>query len=289
MLLVLQQALLDTPVFGSNITWGQLLVTVGLTILVLWIGGKFIRRLVIRGLQARGLEPATAHAAGTIAYYLLVVLGIAVVLQSTGVDLSSLAVVAGALSLGIGFGLQNVVGNFVSGLVLLIEQPIKVGDRVEVESLVGTVRKIGARATTIVTNDEIAIIVPNSDFTNNRVTNWSYTGRRVRFSIPVGVSYKSDPEVVRKALLEAAAQEAAVATDSRSDVVFIGFGDSALQFELRVWTSTHIHVPKVFISTMNFAIWEALARHGVEVPFPQRDLHVKSGSLLVETRPALST
>jgi small-conductance mechanosensitive channel len=164
-----------------------------------------------------------------------------------------------------------------------------VGDRVEVGSLVGTVRKIGARATNIVTNDEIAIIVPNSDFTNQRITNWSYTGRRVRFVIPVGVSYKSNPDLVKQALLEAAAAAPDVDPATEADVVFLGFGDSALLFELRVWTATRIHTPKVFISDMNFAIWSALKRHGIEIPFRQRDLHVRSGSLAVETRPAAAT
>ncbi|MGE0440946.1 MAG: mechanosensitive ion channel family protein [Gemmatimonadales bacterium] len=276
----------NTPFFGAGVTWGQLLATIALTLLVLWVTRRVLRQLIERALEARGVSPATAHAASTVTYYILVALGMAVVLQSTGIDLSSLTVVAGALGIGIGFGLQTVVGNFVSGLVILLERPIKVGDRIEVGSLVGTVRRIGARATTIVTNDEVAIIVPNNDFVVQRVTNWSYTGSKVRFVVPVGVSYAADPEAVRAALVAAAATHAGVLVDPKPDVIFAGFGDSALLFELRVWTASHIHVPKIFVSELNSAIFAELRGRGIEIPFPQRDLHVRSGSLVVESRPA---
>jgi small-conductance mechanosensitive channel len=278
--------LLATPVFGSAITWGQLLLTLVLVVAVLWLARQVLRRVLERALRARGVAPATASTASAITYYVMVVIGVAVVLQTTGLNLSSLAVVAGALGIGIGFGLQSVVGNFVSGLVILLERPVKVGDRVELDGLVGTVRRIGARATTVVTNDEIAIIVPNTDFVTQRVTNWSYTGETVRFLVPVGVSYRADPAAVREALLAAARGHDGVVDDPPPDVVFLGFGDSALLFELRVWTRRYIQVPKVFLSDLNYRVWDALRDAGIEIPFPQRDLHVRSGSLVVETRAA---
>lgn len=276
----------SAPVFGAGLTWGQLLLTLALTIAILWLMRRLVRRLLERGLRSRGVHPASAQAAATLTYYVLVALGFLVVIQTTGVNLSSLAVIGGALGVGIGFGLQNVVGNFVSGVVLLLEQPVKVGDRVEIGGLVGTVRRIGARATTVVTNDDIAIIVPNIDFVTQQVTNWSFTGGNVRIVVPVGVSYRSEPRVVRDTLLEVARTHDGVADHPAPDVVFTAFGDSALLFELRVWTTTFISAPKILASSLNYAIWDALAAKNIEIPFPQRDLHVRSGSLLVETRPA---
>ena len=276
--------LLTAPLFGTGITWGQLLVTLLLTVVILWLIRRLVRRYLERGLRARGIHPASAQAAATLTSYALVALGILVVLQTTGVNLSSLAVIGGALGVGIGFGLQNVVGNFVSGLVLLMERPVKVGDRIEISGLLGTVRRIGGRATTVVTNDDIAIIVPNNDFVTERVTNWSFTGGSVRIVVPVGVSYRSDPRVVRDTLLEVARSNEGVAAQPAPDVLFREFGDSALLFELRVWTSRFISTPKLLTSALNFEIWDALAAKSIEIPFPQRDLHVRSGSLLVETR-----
>ncbi len=276
----------SAPMFGSSVTWGQLILTLVLTVLILWLTRRLVRRYLERGLRARGIKPASAQAAATLTYYGLVALGILVALQTTGVDLSSLAVLGGALGVGIGFGLQNVVGNFVSGLVLLLEQPVKVGDRIEIGGLLGTVRRIGGRATTVVTNDDIAIIVPNNDFVTQRVTNWSFTGGSVRIVVPVGVSYQSDPRVVRDTLLEVARNHEGVADKPQPDVIFTEFGDSALLFELRIWTSAFISTPKLLASALNFAIWDALAAKGIEIPFPQRDLHVRSGSLVIETRPA---
>ncbi|MEO8047103.1 MAG: mechanosensitive ion channel domain-containing protein [Nitrospirota bacterium] len=180
---------------------------------------------------------------------------------------------------GVGFGLQNITNNFVSGFILLVERPIKVGDRIEVGPVTGDVVNISLRATTVVTNDNIAIIVPNSDFVSSRVTNWSYTDRDVRFNFPVGVSYRSDPEVVRQLLLQVADQHAGVLKKPQSDALLMEFGDSALNFVLRVWTRQYTTTPGVLRSELNFMISKTFKEHDIEIPFPQRDIHIRSGNV----------
>jgi small-conductance mechanosensitive channel len=196
-----------------------------------------------------------------------------------------LTVLFGALGIGVGFGLQGVTNNFVSGIILLLERPIKVGDRIEVGNVNGDVINISPRATTIVTNDNIAIIVPNADFISSKVVNWSYTNRNVRFNFPVGVSYGSDPEQIRRVLLEVALAHQGVLKDPKPSVLFDGFGDSSLNFLLRVWTREFATVPGVLRSDLYFAISRAFKEHGIEIPFPQRDLHIKSGTLNVRQVP----
>jgi small-conductance mechanosensitive channel len=203
----------------------------------------------------------------------VVVLGFYAALVANGVNLSSLAVVAGAFGLGIGFGLQNVVANFVSGIVLLAERPIEIGDRVEVDGVAGRVTRISLRATTIVTNDNISIIVPNLHLTSNPVTNWSHGGPRVRIRVPIGVAYGTDPNRLRDVLLRVVGSHPDVLKDPAPTVYFDSFGDSALNFELAVWTDTMTQSPRRFRSDLNFLIERALREHAIEIPFPQRVVH----------------
>jgi small-conductance mechanosensitive channel len=230
-----------------------------------------LRRVLKRTRLDLGLQFAIAKMFG----YLVVILGFYVALVANGVNLSSLAVVAGALGLGIGFGLQNVVANFVSGIVLLAERPVAIGDRIEVEGVAGRVTKISLRATTVVTNDNISIIVPNSQLTSNPVTNWSHGGPRVRLRVTVGIAYGTDPERVRTLLLRTAAEHKDVLKAPPPVVYFHDFGDNALNFELAVWTETMTHFPGRFRSELNFMIERALREHGIEIPFPQRVVHVR--------------
>jgi small-conductance mechanosensitive channel len=197
-----------------------------------------------------------------------------VVLQSAGINLSTLSIMAGALGVGIGFGLQNITNNFVSGLVILFERPIKVGDRIEVGDITGDVIKISMRSTTIITNDNITVIIPNSDFITSTVINWSHNDRNVRFNVPVGVSYGSDPEKVKALLLKVADEEDAVLKKPAPDVIFTEFADSSLNFHLRVWTTSHTTRPKVLTSQLYFNIFKIFKENGIEIPFPQRDLHI---------------
>ena len=193
-----------------------------------------------------------------------------------GINLSSITILLGALGVGIGFGLQNITNNFVSGLIILFERPIKIGDRIEVGGISGDVAKISMRATTIVTNDNISIIVPNSEFIASTVINWSHTDRNVRFNIPVGVAYKEDPENIKKLLLEVAFENEGVLKDPKPDVLFTEFGDNSINFNLRVWTNEYIDRPGVLKSQLYYKIFEKFKQNNVEIPFPQRDVHIKN-------------
>jgi small-conductance mechanosensitive channel len=208
-------------------------------------------------------------------HYLLMGLGIIIAVQSIGLNLTSLAVVFGLLSVGIGFGLQNVAANFVSGLIILFERPIKIGDRITIGDVWGDVMNINLRATLIRTIDNIAIIVPNSEFISSRVTNWSYRDPKVRVHIPVGVAYGSDVALVTSSLLEAARSHPEVMPDPAPNVWFTEFGNSSLNFELLVWTLDPKRRPEV-ISDLNKSIDAIFRKNKIEIPFPQRDLHIRS-------------
>ncbi len=248
-------------------------------LLLLSVGAKAGRRILRTRVLARtSLDPGLKYALEVATGYAILVLGIVVGLQSAGLNLSSLTFVTGALGVGIGFGLQNTVNNFVSGLILLVERPIKVGDRVEVGSLTGDIVRIGARSTWVRTNDNFVIIVPNSHFISNQVTNWTANDRRVRITLGLGVSYESDPANVRTILLAIATAHPAILRDPAPDVIFLGFGDSSLDFELRVWTSESLRTPHILKSDLYFSIFEAFKANSIEIPFPQRDLHLRSVS-----------
>ena len=235
-----------------------------------------IRRVLLERLLARThFDPGLRFAITKMFGYIFLTLGFYVALTVNGVDLSSLAVVAGALGIGIGFGLQNIVANFVSGLVLLAERPVAVGDRIEVAGVAGNVTRINLRSTIVVTNDNITIIVPNSDLTSHPITNWSYGDPRVRVRVPVGVAYGTDPERVRSVLLEVAAANPQVLKSPEPSVFFEGFGDSSLNFELGVWTEEMTHSPRGFRSALNFAIERKLREAQIEIPFPQRVVHLR--------------
>jgi len=244
----------------------------------------FLRRLVVqRVLKRTRLDASLQYAISKFIGYLFVALGFYVALQVNGVDLSSLAVIAGAIGVGLGFGLQNVISNFVSGLIILAERPITIGDRVEVGSVAGQVTRISLRSTTVVTNDNISIIVPNSDFISRAVTNWSHGDPRVRIRLPVGVAYGTNPEKVRRVLLEVAADHPKVLRDPAPEVFFAGFGESSLDFELAVWTSEMTSKPRRFRSELYYAIEQKLRENQIEIPFPQRDLHLRSGNFVLPT------
>ena len=235
------------------------------------IGRLIGSRLLARTAINRGLQ----YAIGQMTYYALLILGLMIALQTSGIQMGSLTVVLGALGVGIGFGLQAIVNNFVSGVILLAERSVEIGDWIEVGGTGGRVERIGARSTTIVTSDNITMIVPNADLMSQRIINWSHGDPRVRFRVPVGVAYGSDMERVRAALLEVA-EHPAVLRDPAPAVFFVEFGESSLNLELVVWTRDMVYVPLRFRSDLNFAIDAAFRRHGITVPFPQRDVHVRS-------------
>lgn len=273
------------PLFQLGQTWISLATMVEFIIVITFVVllSRLVRRLLRRTVLARTkLDFGLQYAIARIVSYVVLVLGLIIGLETLGVNLSSLTVLAGALGVGIGFGLQNIVGNFVSGLIILGERPIQIGDRVQLDaSTVGKVVRIGARATHVLTNDNIMIIVPNSEFVSSRVVNWTHNDPRVRFRINVGVSYGSDPHLVEKLLLEVATADPSVLKDPPPTVVFKEFGDSALLFELRAWSVDMTHRPGTLESQLNFAIWDKFKQHGIEIPFPQRDVHLK-GPVKVE-------
>lgn len=235
---------------------------------------RVLRKLLNEHLLFR-MEPAPRYVLSRALQYAVWLVGILVALQVLGFNLTTITVVAGALGVGIGFGLQSVVGNFVCGIVLLFEQPIRIHDRVTVENVEGNVVDINFRSTTIITNDNISIIVPNSHFINNAVINWSHGDPKVRIHVPVGVAYGSDVQLVTQTLLEVASHTEGVLERPEAEVRFKEFGGSSLNFELLVWTTNaplHLRLK----SRLNYAIDAAFRSKGIQIPFPQRDVHLKS-------------
>ncbi len=261
----------------SKLTFA-LILTLIFSFTILYVGSEWIRRLLVKKILAkRDMTLGTKESIGTIVKYILIVAGMFSILQTNGIDLSAFGVLAGAIGVGIGFGLQNITNNFISGLIILFEQPIKVGDRIEVGDVNGDVVKISSRATTVITNDNISIIVPNSKFIDNEVINWSHNEHRIRFNFPVGVSYKENPEKVKKILLEVAKSNPGVLNTPESDVLFDSYGDNSINFNLRVWTTTYVNKPKVLRSELYYEIFRRFGEENVEIPFPQRDIHLRSG------------
>lgn len=257
---------------------------VDLIILAILLAGLVIASKVLtdffrsRVLRAAGMNRGAQEAIAALVRYTFISLGVIVLLQLWGLNISSLAILASALGIGIGFGLQDIAKNFVSGLVLVFERPIQVGDFVQLSELYGTVERIGARSTEIRTIDHVSVIVPNSRFLQQEVINWSHRNPVSRLHIPVGVSYNADPEVVRSVLLEVTKQQSSILKTPEPQVFFKGFGESELKFDLLVWVSEPTRQFKIS-SDLYFEIFKALQKHQIEIPFPQRDLHVRSGKL----------
>ena len=259
---------------GNHLTLWTIIYFLFLAFILLYFTKKLKNWIVHKLLKKSKIDIGVRLAVGTIIRYLILTLGFIIVIQTVGIDLSTLTILFGALGVGIGFGLQNITNNFVSGIIILFERPIKVGDRIELEDIEGDVIKISLRSTTIVTNDNISVIVPNSKFISSTIINWSHNDRNVRFNIPVGVSYGSDPEKVKSLLLEVAEGENTVLKNPLPDVIFNEFADSSLNFSLRVWTQKHITTPQVLKSKLYFQIFKVFKENGIEIPFPQRDVHL---------------
>lgn len=261
---------------GNALTLG-LLAKLLLIVVGIFVVESLIRKwLVVRVLKRTRLQESLQYAIGRIAGYVFIVIAIFVAVQTAGIDLSSLAIFAGAVGLGVGFGLQNLVSNLISGVIILAERPIGIGDRIEVAGVGGIVRAVNIRSTTVVTNDNISIIVPNQDLIANAVTNWSHGDPKVRIRLPVGIAYGSDVPKFRDAMLEVVKTCPGVLEDPAPDVFFDGFGDSSLDFEVVVWTREMTTRPHRFRSNIFFAIEAKLREVKIEIPFPQRDLHIRT-------------
>jgi small-conductance mechanosensitive channel len=247
--------------------------------LALWLGLMFARiaRLTLREdvLSRMTLPRGMRETISTTAYYIILLLAFFFAAGAAGFDLTKFTILAGALGVGIGFGLQNIVNNFISGLILLFERPIQIGDTIEIENLVGSVKHIGIRASVVRTFAGAEVIVPNGDLISGRVINWTLSDRLRRIEISVGVAYGTDPQHVMDILLEQAKSHEDTLQHPEPYVLFTGFGESSLDFKLRFWTANYDRW--FFVeSEVKVAVNNALKDAGIEIPFPQRDLHVRS-------------
>ncbi len=248
-----------------------------LIILVLFmvIARLFERYLLGRFFDYIRLDPGVQFTFTRVVHYLVLVIGVIIAFQSIGINFTGLAVIFGFLSVGIGFGLQNVTSNFVAGLILLFERPIRVGDRVTIGDLEGDINEINIRSTRVQTVDNITIIVPNSDFVSTNVINWTHGDPKIRLNIDVGVSYNSDLDTVIRCLKEVAKEEPEVLNKPEPEVLLRNFGDSAWDMRLNVWINNPKRHRQVR-SKVNCAIVRKFRENNVEIPFPQRDINFRN-------------
>lgn len=277
------------PIGQTDVTVSSLLVSIAILV-GSFLLARFARRMVAEKLLRRThLDSGVRYALGRVLGYVIIVVGVLVALQSLGIPTDTLAVFGGALGVGLGFGLQDLVKNFAAGLVLLIDRSVKVGDRIVIGEATGEVVEIRARATIVRTNDDVHLIVPNANLISDTIHNWTFRSSEMRVRIPVGVSYESNPREVEEALLEAARGTDAILKTPPPSVWFSGFGESTLDFTLLCWTSEMVHRPRSLESELRFRIHEVLAAKGIELPFPQRDFHIRSATglekLMAERRP----
>jgi len=272
---------------STGVSIARLMVAL-LLILVVWWLSRFSERAVQRlaAHRPQQVSVASAYALGRIGRYVLLVIGIIVALTVAGFDISSLTVVGGGLGIGLGLGLQTLFSNFVSGIVLLLDRSLKVGDFVDLQSGVrGTVVEIAIRYTRVSTNDAVDVLVPNSEFVNGRVTNWTFHDANRRVHIPFGVAYGSDKAQVREAGMAAAKGINGIINDEASrapEVWLVAFGDSSLNFELVFWVTQPLAAsPGGTNARVLWALEDELRARNIEMPFPQRDLHFRSGDLQV--------
>lgn len=262
---------------GIPVTLASLLTCL-VIFLIAVVFSRLAGRAVARAITSRGRATGVAAATAKMVRYAIVSIGLIVALDTLGLNLTALVAGSAILLVGIGFGLQNIAQNFISGLILLIENPIKEGDFVRAGDVYGTVRNIGLRGTRVTTRDEVTIIVPNSELVSTPVTNMSTPTSNVRVRINVGVAYGSDTALVERLLREVAAGHPGVLAEPPCEVRFVDFGASSLDFALLVWIASPERDLAVG-SDLRFRIDAAFREAEVVIPFPQRDLHIKSGQL----------
>jgi len=265
---------------NTSISASSLLKLVLFVVLAFWVS-RIARMGLERLLRARSVQQSTIYAMDRLSHYVILIIGLVLGLSAVGFDFSTFALIAGALGLGIGLGIQPLVVNFFAGLILLLDRSLKVGDFVELESgISGRVGKINMRYTIVTSNDNVDVLVPNSEFVTGRVINWTHEDEAARFHVPFGVAYGTDKELVKKAALEAAAsvpEDLAYIAGRPPQVWFVGFGDSSLDFELLIWMGAeNIRRPGAVKAAYLWEIHTALYKYEIEIPFPQRDLHLRS-------------
>jgi small-conductance mechanosensitive channel len=269
---------LDRSLFmigGTTVTLASVVSFGVFIVLAVFISFGF-RRALRAAYVRRGIDPGVQYALDRLVHYAILAVGIFLAIDNLGVSVTALAGIGAVLAVGIGFGLQNIAQNFVSGLILLLERPVKKGDFVEVGNARGTVREIYARATVVTTPDNVDIIVPNGEFVTKEVVNQTLDDRKVRLRVEVGVAYGSDTELVRDTLLRVAEDHPLVLREPPPRVLFAEFGDSSLDFTLFAWVQDPLE--RMLVSSdLRFAIDRAFRDAEIEIPFPQRDLHLRSG------------
>jgi len=264
--------------FGEiSLTLGGVLLFVFSVWLAFWVAKTVRYVLEDEVLPKMSLPRGVGNSISSLSYYALVIAGLFFALAAAGFEVSQLAFVVGALGVGIGFGLQNVVNNFVSGLILMFERPIQPGDVVEVSGTSGKVREIGMRATTLSTFEGADVVVPNGVLLNEKLINWTLSNMDRRIDVSVGVAYGTDPRTVLQLLMDVTTSTEGIANEPAPTVLFVGFGASSLDFAIRAWTHNFGDWVKIR-SELTVRVNEALVEAGVEIPFPQQDLHVRSVS-----------
>jgi len=257
---------------GNKISLMSIFLAVGVFFLTTTLA-KMTERFIDKLLIDKHIDSGVRGSIVRISRYIVLFIGIMITLDTVGISFSSLAALGAVLMVGIGFGLQNITQNFISGLIILLERPIKVGDFVSVKDTSGKVVEIGARSTLIHTRDDVAIIVPNSQFISEQVINQSFTGSNMRMTVNVGVAYGSDTEKVKDILLEIASNSTGVLADPPPKVFFENFGDSSLDFSLAVWIND-IWDNRGTLSNVRLAIDKRFREENISIPFPQRDIHI---------------
>ena len=269
----------NVPLFslGADPVTPLSLVVLILIFGVTWLVAGRVRWVLERqiGSRVEEIPEGVLHVIGNLARYAIIFTGWFIGLRSVGFQLDSVLVMFGALGVGMGFGLQNIANNFVSGVILLVERPIKVGDVVSVAGELGTVERVGIRATTLRKFDQTQAIVPNGDLISSVVNNWTLDERRVRVDFVVGVAYGSDTRLVERLIQEAVTEHELVLEDPEPRIFFMEFGDSSLNFRVLAYVAD-ISERFVALSDLHFTIDESFRSHDIEIPFPQRDLHVRS-------------
>jgi len=285
----------NTPVFSlgkTPISIFKIFVTLVILVIGFFIAGFYKRKISLLTLNQRSFTSSTRTMLGNMGYYIIILIAFFIALNVLGIKLSSLALVAGALSVGIGFGLQNIVSNFVSGLILMFERSIKIGDYVQLpenNNLRGHVTDIRMRSTTINTNENIDIIVPNQNFIQHNVINWTMNDKIRRFEIPFDVKYGTDADqvigIILKAVNQSGFTDIYTSNEKRTRVIMTGLGDNSVNFELFIWVKGNDTLyPKRTTSRFLIMIYKALNENNIEIPFPQRDLHIRSIDVEIPVR-----
>lgn len=244
--------------------------------LALWLANG-LASLVERQLgRSQSLAPAMRVLGGKLTRITLIATAFLIAISAVGIDLTALAVFGGALGVGLGFGLQKIFSNLVSGVILLMDRSIKPGDVIAVNNTFGWINHLGSRYASVITRDGIEHLIPNEELITQRVENWSYSDNLVRLRIPVGISYHSDPRLAIKLCVEAAETVPRVQKKPEPRCQFLGLGDSSLDLELRVWINDPPNGRANVVSEVLLEVWDRFHEHGIEIPFPQRDLHIRS-------------